>query len=81
MSERTAGTVRWYSAQGFGFIDPSDSADGEAAYFHITCVKGRKVFKAGDTVQFDLTQGPKGLKAVNVSGVETKEATECPQKT
>jgi cold shock protein len=63
------GIVRWYSAQGFGFIDPSSSTDGEALYFHITCVKNRTILKAGDRVQFDTMQGNKGLKCVNVQPI------------
>jgi cold shock CspA family protein len=76
------GTVRWYSAQGFGFIDASASSDGEAYYFHITAVKNRSVLKTGDTVSFDPTQSPKGLRAVNVrvQAVETQEENQCQQK-
>jgi cold shock protein len=74
------GIVRWYSAQGFGFIDdPSGSTNGEAYYFHITAVKNRTILKAGDAVTFDPTQSPKGLRAVNVCAVKTKEAIPCPQ--
>src|ERR1019366_7649169 len=74
------GVVRWYSAQGFGFIDdPSGSTNGEAYYLHITAVKNRTVLKPGDSVIFDAAQSPKGLKAVNVRAVETKEAIKCPQ--
>ena len=71
------GTVRWYSNQGFGFIDALGSTDGEAYYFHITVVKNRTVFKAGDSVVFEPTQSPKGLRAINVCAVKTKEATPC----
>ena len=61
------GVVRWYSAQGFGFIDdPAGSTNGEAYYFHITDVKNRVPLKPGDSVLFEPTQSPKGLKAVNV---------------
>ena len=38
------GIVRWYSNQGFGFIDPLPTADNEserAYYFHISAVKNR----------------------------------------
>jgi cold shock CspA family protein len=73
------GIVRWYSAQGFGFIDdPSGSTDGKAIYFHITDVMDRKIFKARDAVTFDLKQAPKGLKAVHVKAVNTKEVVQCP---
>ena len=68
------GKVRWYSNQGFGFIDAAESNDGEAYYFHITGVKGRVILQTGDSVIFDPTQSPKGLRAVNVvRAVETGE--------
>ena len=81
------GIVRWYSHQGYGFIDALPrtdidalpSTDGEAIYFHITAVKNRTVFKAGDAVSFDTTSSPKGTRAINVRAVETKEEIQCPQ--
>jgi cold shock CspA family protein len=75
------GIVRWYSHQGFGFIDASTSTDGEAVYFHITAVKNRSVFKAGDSLIFDTAPSLKGLKAINVRAVDTKEESQCHQKT
>lgn len=76
------GIIRWYSAQGFGFIDdPSGDTNGEAYYFHITAVKNRTILKSGDSVLFDPTQSSRGLKAVNVRAVavETNEVFKCPQ--
>jgi cold shock protein len=75
------GTVRWYSNQGFGFIDPFGSTDGRAIYFHICDVKERAILKAGTVVTFDVIQVPKGPKCVNVQAavVNTKEASPCPQ--
>ena len=81
------GTVRWYSNQGYGFIDPTPSVDGEALYFHISDVKDRRILRAGDTVTFDVFQGVKGLKAkkvvqaADVQAVETKENPPCQQAT
>ena len=75
------GTVRWYSHQGYGFIDPLGSADSKAIYFHISDVKGRAVLKPGDVVTFDVVQAPKGPKCINVQlgVVDTKEVIPCPQ--
>jgi CspA family cold shock protein len=75
------GTVRWYSAKGFGFIDPSGSIDDKAIYFHLSDVKGRTILKPGDAVTFDVVQVPKGPKCINVqvAGVNIKEAFQCPQ--
>jgi cold shock CspA family protein len=74
------GIVRWYSAKGFGFIDPVGSTDESAVYFHITAVSGRTILKPGDVVIFDPVSSPKGTKAVNVRrATDIKEAIKCPQ--
>ena len=74
------GTVRWYSAKGFGFIDPLHSTDGKAIYFHLSDIKNRTVFKTGDAVTFETAATLKGPKAVNVHAADIKEALTCPQK-
>jgi len=76
------GIVRWYSAQGFGFVDPSGSTDGKAIYFHVSDVKGRVILKPGDRVTFDVIRVPKGPKCVNVQAVrvvDTNEERQCQQ--
>jgi cold shock protein len=75
------GTVRWYSAKGFGFIDVLNSPDGRAIYFHLADVKGRTILKPGDAVTFDVVQVPKGPKCINVRAfvLDTKEEPKCPQ--
>ena len=76
------GIVRWYSAKGFGFIDPLPFVEGtEALYFHIVDVRGRQILKQGDQVNFDKIQAPKGPKCINVVkaevAVEMKETQPC----
>jgi cold shock CspA family protein len=73
------GIVRWYSAQGFGFVDPLGNTDGKALYVHISDVRDRTLLRPGDVVTFDTIQAPKGPKCVNVQVVKTKEAIICPQ--
>jgi cold shock CspA family protein len=76
------GTVRWYSGQGYGFIDPIPaSADGAALYYHISGVQNRAVFKAGDAVSFDVVSSPKGSKCVNVRAAKTESACETKEAT
>jgi len=77
---RQQGTVRWFSGQGFGFIDALPPVDGSAIYFHITSVKNRAILKTGDRVTFDAIPSPKGgLKAINVVRVsDTREENQCP---
>ena len=73
------GIVRWYSAQGYGFVDPVPSTDGKAMYFHISGVPDQVIFKTGDKVTFDVMQAPKGPKCVNVRALKTNEVSQCPQ--
>jgi CspA family cold shock protein len=75
MSERTTGTVRWYSHQGYGFIDPSGTVSEKAIYFHLSDVNDHRILKAGDAVSFEIVQVPKGFKCINVRAANIKEAT------
>ncbi len=81
----TQGTVRWYSAKGFGFVDilgrVAGVPDGKAVYFHLSDVRGRVILKPGDKVTFDVVQVPKGPKCINVQPIvlDTKEERKCQQ--
>ena len=82
MSERITGIVRWYSAKGFGFVDPTGSnPERDAVYFHLSDVNDHRILKAGDFVSFEVVQVPKGFKCTNVRVVDKQEASKCPQTT
>ncbi len=60
------GTVKWFNnAKGYGFIKRST---GEDVFVHYKSINGEgyKTLKEGDTVEFEVEQGAKGLQAVNV---------------
>jgi len=60
------GTVKWFNdTKGFGFIH---SDDGEDVFVHHTEIQaeGHRTLREGDRVEFEVSQGPKGPKAVNV---------------
>ena len=61
------GTVKWFNnAKGYGFIKRST---GEDVFVHYKSINGEgyKTLKEGDTVEFEVEQGAKGLQAVNVN--------------
>ena len=60
------GTVKWFNdAKGSGFISQEG---GEDVFVHHTAIQmdGFRTLKEGERVEFDVTQGPKGLQAANV---------------
>ena len=60
------GKVKWFNdKKGFGFIQSDDGQDVFVHHTNIT-MDGYRTLAEGDPVEFDLTQGPKGLKAENV---------------
>ena len=63
---RTSGNVKWFNdAKGFGFIT---SENGEDVFVHFSAIQGGgfRSLREGAAVEFDVTQGPKGLQASNV---------------
>ena len=60
------GKVKWFSNQkGYGFITHENGAD---VFVHHTAIQGEgyKSLEEGQSVEFDITTGPKGEQAINV---------------
>lgn len=62
------GTVKWFNAEkGFGFI--AQDGGGPDVFVHYTAISesGYRSLEENQVVNFDITQGPKGPQAENVT--------------
>ncbi len=61
------GKVKWFNdTKGFGFI--TQDGGGEDVFCHQTAIQaeGFRTLAEGQTVEFEVKRGPKGLQAENV---------------
>ena len=66
---REQGTVKWFNAsKGYGFIQRES---GEDVFVHFSAIQaeGYKSLNEGQAVEFEVTRGPKGLQAANVTSL------------
>ena len=69
MNERVTGTVKWFNtSKGYGFIS---RAGGPDIFVHYSAISsdGFRNLEEGQTVEFTIQQGPKGLQAADVKVV------------
>ena len=66
-SMSTQGTVKWFNAdKGFGFITPDYGGADVFAHFSAISTSGYRSLDENQKVEFDVTQGQKGLQAENI---------------
>jgi CspA family cold shock protein len=69
MSERVTGTVKWFNGgKGYGFIAREEGPD---VFVHFSEIRGEgfRSLEEGQSVEFNVEQGQKGLQATNVAVV------------
>lgn len=65
----TTGRVKWFNdSKGFGFLEQEN---GDDVFVHFSAINGEgfKTLAEGDSVQFEVVKGPKGLQASNVTRI------------
>ncbi|OYY93224.1 MAG: cold-shock protein [Hydrogenophilales bacterium 28-61-23] len=69
MSTQT-GTVKWFNdSKGFGFITPDQGGEDLFAHFSEIQSNGFKTLAENQRVQFEVTQGKKGLQASKIQAI------------
>lgn len=78
-SSTLKGTVKWFNdAKGFGFIAHSSGRD-VFVHYSVIAAEGFKTLKDGETVEYELKEGPKGLQASKVVRTVAAEAADAAQ--
>lgn len=70
---RETGKVKWFNnSKGYGFIERSQGGD---VFVHHTAIQaeGYRTLEEGQSVEFTVVQGPKGLQAQEVVGADSEE--------
>jgi cold shock protein len=64
------GKVKWFNnAKGYGFLGQNDGPD---VFVHFSAIlgEGYRTLLEGESVEFEIVQGAKGLQAANVRKME-----------
>lgn len=62
-----SGRVKWFNdLKGFGFIEPDGGGPDVFAHFSAIDMDGFKTLKEGARVDYEVSEGPKGLLAMHI---------------
>ena len=65
------GIVKWFNSEkGFGFIAPDDGSADVFVHFSAINSKGFRSLREGQRVSYEVTQGPKGAQASNITPLD-----------
>ncbi len=75
-----SGKVKWFNnAKGYGFILAEGRDEDLFAHYSAIQMDGYKTLKAGQPVNFEIIQGPKGLHAININPATANASTSSAQ--
>jgi CspA family cold shock protein len=64
------GIVKWFNnAKGYGFVKADNRDEDVFVHFSVIEMDGYRTLREGQRVEFEITQGPKGLHAARVHRV------------
>jgi len=73
----STGHVKWFNnAKGYGFILCENSSEDFFVHYSSIQMDGYKTLKAGQSVSFDILEGPKGSHAINIQSNEASSTVE-----
>lgn len=62
------GTVKWFNeSKGYGFIEPEGGGDDVFVHYSSIKAEGFRTLTEGQSVNFEMQKGPKGLHATDVT--------------
>ncbi|WP_281286435.1 cold shock domain-containing protein CspD [Pleionea sediminis] len=71
------GTVKWFNnAKGYGFIRSEEGNEDIFVHYSTINMDGYRSLKAGQEVKFEVSEGPKGLHASDITPTEDQKEAE-----